>query len=477
MSPKHLIALTGLGMTLILPLGACANTPWAQSLQQSLAADPRLEDNSALFGAGDTSSPASNSAEPQTETAQLPSNFPAEIPRYPNAELTEVSPASEDSALASETETRWTTSDRPEQVRQFYQNAFGSDGWQLVSPAANQTESTNEIVAERGELRATVAIEPTSQNAAPSSPVPDEGTEFAIAYTFSDGTTAQAESSSTSTASANGSAPQPGDPEFVGPVPPEDWTTANNSASESPSGDNSASGTQFSDLDQAPEELRQYVTDLVELGALKITAASNGNANSGASASQFQPNQAVTRREYARWLVSTNNLIYANQPARKIRLATDAAQPVFQDVPESDPDFSAIQGLAEAGLIPSSLSGDSTTVTFRPNAPLTREDLLLWKVPIDLRQTLPTATVDAVQKTWGFQDANRIDPRALRAVLADYQNGDLSNIRRAFGYTTLLQPKKTVTRAEAAAALWYIGQQGEGISAQDALQSKQQPSN
>jgi hypothetical protein len=40
----------------------------------------------------------------------------------------------------------------------------------------------------------------------------------------------------------------------------------------------------------------------------------------------------------------------------------------------------------------------------------------------------------------------------------------------------LFQPKKPVTRAEAAAALWYFGAEGEGISAQDALQSQRQQS-
>jgi hypothetical protein len=64
----------------------------------------------------------------------------------------------------------------------------------------------------------------------------------------------------------------------------------------------------------------------------------------------------------------------------------------------------------------------------------------------------------------------------LRAVLADFQNGELANIRRVFGYTTLFQPKKPVTRAEAAAAVWYFGAEGEGVSAQDALQSQRQQS-
>jgi hypothetical protein len=176
-----------------------------------------------------------------------------------------------------------------------------------------------------------------------------------------------------------------------------------------------------------------------------------------------------------RWLVAANNRLYAAQPAKQIRLSTDAAQPAFQDVPRNDPDFPAIQGLAEAGLIPSPLTGDSTTVTFRPDAPLTREALILWKVPADTRQALPTASLDAIKQTWGFQDAARIDPKAMRAVLADFQNGDLANLRRAFGYTTLLQPKKAVTRAEAAAALWYFGFQGDGQSAQDALRTSSKP--
>ena len=51
----------------------------------------------------------------------------------------------------------------------------------------------------------------------------------------------------------------------------------------------------------------------------------------------------------------------------------------------------------------------------------------------------------------------------------NYNNADNSNIRRVFGYTTLFQPKKTVTRAQAAATLWYFGFQGEGISANEVL--------
>ena len=183
-----------------------------------------------------------------------------------------------------------------------------------------------------------------------------------------------------------------------------------------------------------------------------------------------------SRREFARLLVAANNQIHANRPSQQIRAASPTAQPAFGDVPTTDPDFPIIQGLAEAGLIPSRLSGDATAVLFRPDAPLTREQLILWKVPLDTRQALPNASAEAVRESWGFQDVARIEPRALRAVLADFQNGEQSNIRRAFGYTTLFQPKKPVTRAEAAAVVWYFGSAGEGISAREALQLKQQPS-
>ncbi|XHX79420.1 MAG: S-layer homology domain-containing protein [Stenomitos frigidus ULC029] len=229
----------------------------------------------------------------------------------------------------------------------------------------------------------------------------------------------------------------------------------------------------FSDLTKAPKELQQYVADLAQLGIL--TAANQSKTSQVTEETLFEPNKVITRGDYARWLVAANNRLYAAQPAKQIRLSTNVAQPAFQDVPRDDPHFPAIQGLAEAGLIPSPLAGDSTIVTFRPEAPLTREALILWKVPADTRQALPTASLDAIKQTWGFQDAARIDPRAMRAVLADFQNGDLANLRRVFGYTTLLQPKKAVTRAEAAAALWYFGFQGEGQSAQDALKTTSKP--
>ena len=54
----------------------------------------------------------------------------------------------------------------------------------------------------------------------------------------------------------------------------------------------------------------------------------------------------MTRREYARWLMAVNNRFYNRERTRKIRPGVSSSQPVFKDVPTTDEDFGAIQGLA-----------------------------------------------------------------------------------------------------------------------------------
>jgi S-layer homology domain len=213
-----------------------------------------------------------------------------------------------------------------------------------------------------------------------------------------------------------------------------------------------------------PSALQPYVKDVLQLGH---------GGKSNLFGKEFNPNQPILRGTFARWLVTINNRMYRDHPARQIRLA-ETSNPVFQDVPASNPNFAYIQGLAEAGYLPSALAGDSSQTRFRPREPLTRETLLLWKVPVDRQQILPTVTADRVRQLWGFKDTSKIAAPALSAVAADHQNGDLSNIRRLFGSTLLFQPRKPVTQAEAAAALWFVGTEGESLSAQDLLRSEQQ---
>ena len=420
MSFQRFTAHLGLAALLLLPLASCSNSPIANSLRDAFAADPRLNSNTNPLG-------GSPQASPQAAQAALPAKFPSEIPQYPNATLLEAQSLGElPTEESQDLITRWSSADGRDRILNFYRDELQKNGWSLDASSNNDT-----LIASRDRLKTAVTFQASDPT----------GTRFSI-ETRTNNTTAQTPA-----------APKPGDSGFVGPTPTAQAPNPN--------------AQTFPDLDKAPNELRQYVKDLSQLGVLTpFPTKQKANQN------RFEPNRGITRRTYARWLVATNNRVYTNRPARQIRLGVETAQPAFRDISAKDPDFAAIQGLAEAGLIPSPLSGDSTAVLFRPDAPLSREDLLLWKIPVDTRQALPTATIDAVRQSWGFQDAAKIDPKALRAVLADHHNGDQSNIRRAFGYTTLFQPKRPVSRAEAAAVLWYLGFQGDGISVQDVLQGK-----
>ncbi|HEY9299164.1 MAG TPA: S-layer homology domain-containing protein [Phormidium sp.] len=432
---------TWLAVCLLAAVTACANSPNSKALEESLAADPKLKPNPVVF-----SSPPPATAIETNSTAKLPPDFPTEIPLYPNAELIEVGGQTDPSQ--KNVRLRWESTDPVNSVQNFYSTEFGRRNWEIVSrPTA---EGQGSLVATRDNLRVTVSLSPTQKVGG--------STEFAIDYSKESPEIA--------------ASPQPNNSESS--ASPTASPTPSNSEGTTPTPSASPKSAQVSQQDgQIPQQLRQYVADLTQLEVLKVRSPESANLETASTLPK--PNKIVTRREYARWLVAANNQIYASRQAKQIRLAVDSSEPAFSDIPKTDPDFSAIQGLAEAGVIPSSLSGETKDVKFRPDAPLTRETMILWKVPLDTRQVLPTANIDGVKEKWGFQDASKIDSQASRAVLADFNNGDLANIRRVFGFTTLFQPNKSVTRAEAAASLWYFGVQDQGLSAKDALEAKSQP--
>jgi hypothetical protein len=432
---------TWLAVCLLAAVTACANSPNSKALEKSVAADPKLQQNPAVF-----SSPPPATAVETNSTAKLPEDFPTEIPLYPNAQLIEV--GGQTDASPKNVRLRWESTDPVNSVQNFYQTEFGRRNWKIVSLPTADGQSA--LVATRDKLQVTVSLSPTQKVGG--------STEFAIDYSKDNPEIA--------------ASPQPNNSESSSS--PTASPTPSNSEGSTPTPSASPKSAKVSQLDtKIPQQLQQYVADLAQLEVLKVRSKKNANLETGSTLPE--PNKIVTRREYARWLVAANNQIYASRQAKQIRLAVDSSEPAFSDIPKTDPDFSAIQGLAEAGLIPSSLSGETKDVKFRPDAPLTRETMILWKVPLDTRQVLPTANIEGVKEKWGFQDASKIDSQASRAILADFNNGDLANIRRVFGFTTLFQPKKSVTRAEAAASLWYFGVQDQGLSAKDALQAKSQP--
>jgi len=425
-------ALGGLAALVLLP--ACANMPGSQALQESLEADPALQttepapsptpDPTASPTSNPTASPtpsptpnptASPTPDAPNDTLELPSDFPDTLPQYPDAQLLDVT-AGDD---ADPQRVTWTSRDGLATVRDFYKRELDRQNWSIVQRVWASDESS--FTVNRDGIQAKVAL---------TAPADASSTEIAIDYAI---------------AAANA-------------LDLNDATAVRSD----PASPDASRSTKFSDLDAVTEPLRDYVTDVAALG---ILSAKDGD--------RFAPSETAARRVYVRWLFDAHNRIYADRPSEQIRpVSADSATAIaFQDVPKSDPDFAIVQGLAEAGILPSPLNGNDTTTQFRPDEPLTRETLVGWKVPLDRRRSLPTATIDALQNTWGFQDTERIDPLALRALLVDFQNGDLSVVRRTFGYTALFQPKKAVTRAEAAASLWYFGFQGDGRSAKTALES------
>lgn len=398
-------------LVLLTLMGGCANTPNAQDLERTFAVDPKLTN-------------PSSSPSPVPSLLSLPEGFPKEIPLYPQARLKSAN------LQNAKQVTRWESGDPSNLIQSFYERELRSRNWQVKSSAANDTT----LVANRDNLQLQLTLQPQTAS----------GTEFLLEY----GRGNSSPTSSPTPSPVSSSTPSPAPSLTSSPTP-------SSPLNPSPAGESNI-----------PSQIRPAVEEVLALGV--ITGDATGTK---IGLGQLEPNKIVARREYARWLIAANNRIYNSQPGQQVRLATATDQLAFSDIPAKDPDFGVIQGLAEAGVIPSRLSGDQAIATFNPDAPVTREQLILWKIPLDTRQALPTTSVEAVQQTWGFQDAARIDPLALRAVATDFQNGSLANIRRVFGFTTLFQPQRPVTRSEAAAVLWYFGSQGRGISAKDAQQT------
>lgn len=187
-----------------------------------------------------------------------------------------------------------------------------------------------------------------------------------------------------------------------------------------------------------------------------------------------EPSGLSTRREYARWLIASSAIL-ARNPASKVFPAMfieNVTELAFDDVTPEDPDFPYIQGLAEAGLISSKLSsqdtdgsvegGKSKNYVFSPDSPLSRQDLVSWKIALE-RKELPEVTRKMLWQKSGFIDIDKIHEDAWPALFADLSSGEQSIVAVAFGYTRLFQPDKPVTKAQAAVAL-STGEAAELVS-------------
>lgn len=208
----------------------------------------------------------------------------------------------------------------------------------------------------------------------------------------------------------------------------------------------STTSTRFQDLDEAPAA-REAVAALDTLEVFDEVAGD-----------RFAPNRSLRRGEFARWVVRANNALYADRPARHIRLGKPTEAPEFLDVPEDRPDFIYIQALAHAGLVSGDLDGE-----FQPDKLLSRAELIRIKAAID---SIPperdeAAARQTVRNLWGFSDVDEIPANALDALIADADLGDNSTLRRTFGLIRAFGSQTPVTRGEAAIALAEFGSDDE----------------
>ncbi|MEM9272416.1 MAG: S-layer homology domain-containing protein [Cyanobacteria bacterium P01_F01_bin.143] len=427
---RSLLALLSLGL-----LASCSNS---EALGNFVNADPQLQATQTQ----ENSQPNPTPQDPQEiATLNLPEELPPEIPLYPQVDLVQTDP--ELNNITGNLLLR--SPDNIRAIADYYQSQFQLFGWDILQPfTLDRDGNSQSTIASKNNIKITVSLAQLVDNENNTSQ-----TAINIAYEpfIANLANADPELTTESEVTPDTSANAIAEPE-VAPKPTETTKTTK-------------TVTNFVDFAEVREQIQQAVIDVAALGIL--------TPQSPDSLEQFAPNELVTRRDYVRWLVAANNKFHDDSPGKKIHLTKNASQKAFKDIDTNDPDFGEIQGLAEAGLIPSILTGSSNNVLFRPDATLTREDLISWKVPLDVRAALSKASIETIEETWGFQDAAKIDSQAIRALFSDYQNGDLANVRRVFGYTTLFQPKRGVTRAEAAASLWYFGYQNDGISAEELL--------
>ena len=272
---------------LLTALTACANSPNGNRLEQIFAADPQLKTNPVTFGQREPSP----SPTPGVAIAPPP-DFPNEIPRYPDARLLEVTqptsqnPTGDNSSPQNQPQRLiWATSDPSNLVLNFYQKQFQANNWDLNQPSPEGQENT--VEARLNDLLVTVSVVPTSSTTDTSTPTSNQpgggatdSTRFIIQYERKATATNQTQLPPTTPT---------GEPGNVSPTPdtqPQNLTTGSQS---------------FTDLNKAPRELQQYITDLAALGVLPLEV--NGvKSNQAYAIASFEPGKTISRREFARWL-------------------------------------------------------------------------------------------------------------------------------------------------------------------------------
>lgn len=191
-------------------------------------------------------------------------------------------------------------------------------------------------------------------------------------------------------------------------------------------------------------------------GEKEITQLAQAGVFEGLSGNQFNPQQPISRAEFIRWLVRANNAIFAKDPGKQVRLAESGASE-FPDVSPTHPDFRYIQGMINSGF---AVGYDEKN--FRPDQPITREEMIAIKSGFDSAGVTDTPDADERLNSWipTWSDREQISRRFYRAINTGYSvfyGKNIKNVERTFGAIKSFKPKQPVTRAEAALCISVIG--------------------
>jgi hypothetical protein len=194
------------------------------------------------------------------------------------------------------------------------------------------------------------------------------------------------------------------------------------------------------------------------------------------SSGAFNPGGTITRADYVRWLVKANNAIWAGDPSRQIRPSSDGKS-AYPDVATSHQDFAYIQGMYDSGF-----AVGFPDKTFKPDMPLTHEQMIAIKESVDRGgvdkyyvdfwdSTMPNWK-DRLQINKQFRGAIAEDAHADRTATAQGQpTYVIDNVGRSFGAIAMFRPQHPVTRAEAALSIWKIGAHTDKRGANEAPRS------
>lgn len=203
-------------------------------------------------------------------------------------------------------------------------------------------------------------------------------------------------------------------------------------------------------------------TEIRQLAQLGVLEPASGG---------FRPRSSITRAEFITWLVKSYNALQTHNVRKPtlIRLP-DRSRSAFRDVSPSHPAFRYIQAAYDAGFLAGYEDG-----TFRPDAVLTREEMIVLKSPVDSRGSGNSSRSaeslrNFIQQTKGFQDADRMSERYLTHIAFDLGNAASGrNFERVYGARSRYEPQKAVSRAEAAVALSQFRRAGTAAQAIEKL--------